>query len=67
MVPLVRRASGYGIFQTVFGLCWFLGSALMGMLYEVSLNGLIAFSVPAQLLAIPLFFLVSRDFCCMPR
>ena len=67
MVPQNRRASGYGIFQTGFGLAWFLGSVLMGVLYDVSLWGLVAFSVVIQLLAIPLFARVARDFCFMPR
>ena len=61
MVPRDRRATGYGIFNTGFGLFWFLGSALMGILYDVSLGALIAFSVLAQLGAIPLFFRISRD------
>ncbi len=60
MVPRERRATGYGIFNTGFGLFWFLGSALMGILYEVSLSALIAFSVIIQLLALPLFFRVSH-------
>jgi MFS family permease len=61
MVPRDRRATGYGLFNTGFGLCWFLGSALMGWLYELSLAWLIAFSVIIQLLAIPIFLGVSRD------
>lgn len=61
MVPRGRRATGYGIFNAGFGLFWFLGSALMGWLYELSLASLIAFSVIIQLLAIPIFFGVSRD------
>ena len=60
MVPLKRRATGYGIFHTGFGLFWFLGSALMGYLYEVSLNSLVAFSVTMQLCSIPLFLVISR-------
>jgi MFS family permease len=60
MVPKERRATGYGIFYAGFGLFWLLGSALMGFLYEVSLIALIAFSMLAQLGAIPLFFLVAR-------
>ncbi len=67
MVPQNRRASGYGIFQTVFGLFWFLGSLLMGILYDLSLTGLVAFSILVQLLALPLFARVARDFCFMPR
>ncbi len=61
MVSRERRATGYGIFSTGFGLCWFLGSALMGVLYDVSLNALVAFSVIVQLAALPLFFQVSRE------
>jgi len=38
----------------------FLGSALMGVLYDVSLPALIAFSVAAQLASIPLFFWVGK-------
>jgi MFS family permease len=67
MVPQNRRASGYGIFQTIFGLCWLLGSVLMGVLYDVSLWGLVAFSVTIQLLAILLFSRVARDFCFRGR
>lgn len=67
MVPKERRATGYGIFNCGFGLFWFLGSALMGLLYDVSLSALIAFSVIIQLLAIPLFALVARNLCFTPR
>jgi MFS family permease len=61
MVPQARRATGYGLFHAGFGLCWFLGSALMGWLYEVSLPALAAFSVLLQLAAIPGFLLVVRE------
>jgi len=61
MVPRDRRATGYGLFNAGFGLFWFLGSALMGILYDLSLAALIAFSVLAQLAAVPLFFWVSRE------
>ncbi|MDW8268780.1 MAG: MFS transporter, partial [Anaerolineae bacterium] len=60
MVARERRGSAYGIFNTGYGLFWFLGSALMGVLYDVSLPGLIAFSMAAQLASIPLFFAVAR-------
>jgi len=48
------------VFNSGYGLFWFAGSALMGVLYDVSLPALIAFSVLAQLLAVPLLFRVSR-------
>ncbi len=61
MVPLQRRASAYGLFTTGYGVFWFLGSALIGILYGVSLPVLIAFSVVAELAAIPLFFIVTKQ------
>jgi MFS family permease len=60
MVPAARRGTAYGVFNTGYGLLWFAGSALMGMLYDVSLPALIVFSVLAQLLAVPVLFRVSR-------
>lgn len=62
MVPADRRGSAYGIFNTGFGVSWFLGSALMGYLYDLSIHHLIAFSVIMQLCAIPLLFMVKRGF-----
>ncbi len=61
MVPKERRATGYGLFHAGFGLFWFLGSACMGWLYDISLRYLIAFSMAAQLGAVPLMFRISRD------
>jgi MFS-type transporter involved in bile tolerance (Atg22 family) len=60
MVPAARRGTAYGMFNTGYGLLWFAGSALMGVLYDVSLPALIVFSVLAQLLAVPVLFRVSR-------
>ena len=67
MVPRHRRATGFGLFNCGFGLFWLLGSALMGFLYDFSLGALVAFSVTAQLLAIPFFLAVSRRVCLQPR
>jgi MFS family permease len=63
MVPRQRRATGFGLFNAGFGLFWFLGSVLMGFLYDFSLGVLVAFSVTAQLLAIPFFLAVSKQVC----
>jgi len=60
MVPADRRGSAYGLFNTGYGFFWFLGSALMGMLYDISLPSLIAFSVAAQLASVPLFLWINR-------
>jgi len=56
MIPQQRRATAYGIFNSVFGLCWFIGSALMGFLYGISLTALVVFSLVAQFLSVPLLF-----------
>ena len=61
MVPADRRPSAYGLFTGVYGLSWFLGSAMMGVLYDHSIPALIAFCVIAQLVAIPLFVKVRRE------
>ena len=63
MVPRDRRATGFGLFNAGFGLFWLLGSVLMGLLYDFSLGALVAFSVTAQLLAIPFFLAVSKQVC----
>jgi MFS family permease len=60
MVSKNKRASAYGIFNMGYGLCWFLGSLLMGILYDVSILWLVIFSIAAQLLAIPLLWIVMR-------
>lgn len=59
MVPTGRRGSAYGIYGAVYGLCWFLGSAAMGLLYTLSPKLLVVFAVTAQFAAIP-FLLGSR-------
>jgi len=55
MVPPDRRGSAYGFFNTGYGVFWFLGSALMGVLYVSSFRSMIVFSVAAQLISIPVF------------
>lgn len=60
MVPKASRATGYGVFECAFGAFWFLGSWLMGVLYDVSIPAMIAVSVIAQLAAIPLYIGSSK-------
>jgi len=60
LTPVERRGFAYGIFHTVYGASWLLGSALMGLFYEHSINYLILFVVVMELISIPLFFLVRR-------
>jgi len=55
VVPSGRRSTAFGIFDTGFGVAWFVGSAIMGLLYDRSIPSLVAFSVTMQLLALPVF------------
>jgi MFS family permease len=55
MTSPAKRATAYGVFNLVYGVAWFCGSALMGWLYSRSLGWLITFSVIAQVLAVPFF------------
>lgn len=61
MVPKNSRATGYGIFECSFGVFWFLGSWLLGTLYDMSIPAMIAVSVVAQLAAIPLYLASAKD------
>lgn len=61
MVPQERRPSAYGIFTGGYGVAWFVGSVIIGRLYDVSMTALLAFAVGAQLIAIPIFFVVQRN------
>jgi len=54
MVPAGRRGTAYGVFNAGYGISWFLGSALIGILYDVSVAWLVVFSVSAQLAAVPI-------------
>ncbi len=60
LVPARRRGTAYGLFNAGYGLAWFLGSALIGVLYDVSVGWLVAFSVAAQLAAVPVLLLAGR-------
>lgn len=59
ITPHDRRATGYGVFNGGFGFAWFIGSSLMGILYDQSLLALAAFSVVAQMASLPLLYVVS--------
>lgn len=60
MVSKETRGTAYGILNMCFGVAWFLGSCLMGILYDVSLPLLIAFSMVAQFAAIAFFASIKR-------
>lgn len=60
IVPKQSRATGYGIFECSFGVFWFLGSWIMGLLYEKNILIMVIVSIIAQLLAIPFYLKSSK-------
>jgi MFS family permease len=54
IAPKEKRASAFGLFNSGYGVLWFAGSALIGFLYGKSLAAMVAFSVVAQLVSVPL-------------
>jgi MFS family permease len=60
MVPAARRASAYGLFTAGYGIAWFLGSVLIGILYSVAIPAAVAFALVAEVAALPLLLAVRR-------
>jgi predicted MFS family arabinose efflux permease len=60
VLPSQKRGTGFGVFDTGFGIAWFVGSGTMGLLYDRSIPAVVGFSVVLQLLALPVFVLAGR-------
>ncbi len=60
VVSMSRRGTAFGIFNGVFGVSWFVGSAIMGVLYDHSKEALVLFGVAAQAAAAVLFFALRK-------
>lgn len=60
VLPEGRRNSAFGIFYLGYGGGWLAGSIIMGLLYEHSRSGLIAFAVLTQIASIPFFVWGAR-------
>ncbi|MCS7143770.1 MAG: MFS transporter [Archaeoglobaceae archaeon] len=61
MTGVGKRATAYGILNTGFGLGFFIGSFLMGALYEISLDYLILFSLGIEIVAFWILMLIIRE------
>lgn len=61
MIPATRRGTAYGIFNSAYGLFWFLGSWLMGLLYEANISYVVAFSIALELASLSLLLIVRRE------
>lgn len=61
MVSSERRSYAYGVFNSAYGIFWFLGSLIIGVLYDISIPALVVFSVTMQMASIPLFYLLRKQ------
>ena len=61
LTPIEHRGSAYGIFNTIYGASWFLGSTLMGLLYDFSISCLFMFVVVMEVISMPIFFLLKNE------
>jgi len=59
LVPKQNRSMGFGLFETLFGVFWFIGSWVLGILYDYSIVVMVVVSVATQLLSIPLLATIS--------
>lgn len=56
VVSMNKRGSAFGAFNGVYGVMWFVGSAIMGVLYDHSIAALVSFGLALQLAAAAVFF-----------
>jgi MFS family permease len=60
VVSMNKRGTAFGTFNGVYGVAWFLGSVIIGLLYGWSIPAVVAFGIAAQLTAAVLFFRLRR-------
>lgn len=60
MSPVDIRGSAYGVFSTIYGFAWFIGSFTLGILYDFSLTLMVVFSLFAQIFAVVPLLLIRK-------
>lgn len=58
VISMNKRGTAYGAFNAVYGLLWFAGSVVMGMLYDYSITALVVFGIAAQVIAGVMFLML---------
>lgn len=61
LAPAGRVGTAFGTYHLVFGVAWFVGSALMGLLYDANRGWLVAFSTLATLAGAAAFVRASNQ------
>lgn len=60
VVSMNKRGTAFGAFNAVYGLLWFAGSVVMGILYDYSVTALVVFGIVVQVIAGVMFLLLHR-------
>ena len=60
VVSMNKRGTAFGTFNGVYGVAWFAGSSIMGVLYGFSITALVVFGVVTQLIAAGMFYALRR-------
>ena len=61
LIPNLKRGTAYGIFNFAYGLSWFCGSTVMGILYNISIQYIILFSIIIEIISFPLLYKVIKE------
>jgi len=61
LTSLKKRGTGYGIFNTAYGVCMFFGASIMGWLYEIDVQYIMIFAFVSELIALILFIYIMRS------
>jgi MFS family permease len=61
MTTAERRGTAFGILNAVFGISWFLGGALLGVVYDQSILAVALLSLVLQLLSVPLLLWIVKS------
>ena len=59
LTPEPLRGTAYGLFDTVFGAAWFIGSVILGALYTLGPLWLVCAAVLLQIVALPLLATIN--------
>ncbi|HVA55884.1 MAG TPA: MFS transporter [Gammaproteobacteria bacterium] len=61
LTPETLRGTAFGLFDTVFGASWFVGSVMLGALYALGPVWLVMAGVLLQLISLPMLAVVGRN------
>jgi len=60
IAPAERRGTAYGICNAIYGVAWFAGSVLLGVLYDRSVLALVGVAMLLQVMALPILWWLTR-------